>query len=89
MLKDLRNRAFSASVCQDQAKKVPVCLIVSAFACSGVRQHYDGSQAVMVVLADPTRLGDIDQCRLEMQRPPEADTAHHSVPEYLVNLLGN
>ena len=67
----------------------PGLLIVGAFARSGIYQQYDGSQTVPVVFADPTRLGDVDQCGLEMQRRPEADTARHSVSEYLVNLLGH
>ena len=96
------NVGFVAFGAQRLPQSCPVCfgmrgsgdespgwLIVGAPARSGIYQQYDGSKTIPIVFADPTGLGYVNQCRLEIQRRPEADTARHSMSEYLVNLLGH
>src|SRR3954452_12953799 len=52
VLKHLGNRALPASVRQDQATKIPVCIIVPAFSRSGVHQHDDCSETVPIAFAN-------------------------------------
>ena len=89
MLEDFGNGALSASICQDQAAKVSVCLIVSAFTCPRVHQQDDSSQTVPITFTDPAWLGYVDQCGMQTRRSGEAYTASHRMSEDLVYLLSH